>query len=944
VPSSRIGPYEVLGELGRGGVGVVYRARGPDGADVALKLLLRPDSPERIARFRREAELQGLFSRAEGFVPLLESGATPDGKPWLASHFLPGGTLRARLAKGPLAIDHVVALGRALASAMARAHARGLVHRDLKPENVLFDEEDRPLVADLGLAKLVDGAPGAVSLGLSLTGQARGTYGYMPAEQARDAKHAAPSADIFALGAILYECLACRPAFSGDSAVELLVALEKGAFEPLARARPDAPRWLADVVERCLALDPASRPRDGAELERALEKPRRRVKWSLVAVAAALALVAPPLAALVWRARRAPEPPVADPAPATVQGPATSRPMATSWALPPFEPDPDPLAPGSGFFTWKLTKPPAVLGSFAWSHSEGVNHIAVSPDGKLALSGGADGRVKLWDVASGRALRTIRPAGKFMHILSVAFTRDSRSIVAASMEGDLLRLDLVARRELARVHVGELWSIAVLPDGRALVGCRDGMVRLVDLDSRSVVDSIDAGAGEICALALSPDGSLGAAGCSGGALVLFSTSRLAIVRTLPAPGTRVLGTILDRRGRAIAGCEDGRVRVWEARTGRELAFANFPGVSHEAIAETPDELRLVSATADGTVWVGDLDGLRRPRPLGAHAGRASGVAVSPDGRIVFSCGGDRTVRLWDLEKGGPIGEPPGHRGAVTALAASPDGKTIVSGGEDRTVRIWDRATRACVRTLRGHEALLRAVALSSDGARLMTSSDDATIRLWDLATGRELTVLRGPQADVTGVAFVGSTVLSCSRDRTLRSWDPASGALLRSYDLGTVEAWSMAVTRDGRRATLGDKDDQMWACDLESGDVRPIFVQRSPHADKPIFFQALDAEGRIGFSGGLGGALHVWGVEGGVIKSLLHGCQVFGVAPVPDSKKVVTAAYEDQLRLWDVTGSSEPESLLMLPHDHGCSLTATRTSLVAGTARGVVLDFAFEKR
>src|SRR5581483_12298266 len=151
---------------------------------------------------------------AEGFVPLLDAGDSPHG-PWLVMPYVPGGTLRQRLARGPLSVAETVALGVELGRALGRAAAMGVVHRDLKPENVLFDAAGRSLIADLGLAKhFEEGAPGASqSVSLSRDGTILGTAGYMAPEQLVDAKSVGPEADVFSLGAVLYACLAGVPAY-----------------------------------------------------------------------------------------------------------------------------------------------------------------------------------------------------------------------------------------------------------------------------------------------------------------------------------------------------------------------------------------------------------------------------------------------------------------------------------------------------------------------------------------------------------------------------------------------------------------------------------------------------------------------------------------------------------------------------------------------------------
>jgi tetratricopeptide (TPR) repeat protein/tRNA A-37 threonylcarbamoyl transferase component Bud32 len=295
--STDIAPgYETLREIGRGGMGRVYLARARDGREVAVKVLARTVKKEAVDRFERERRLLAMFTAGEGFVPLLDAGAGPSG-PFVVMPFMPGGTLRDRLRRGPLPIDEALALGRSLAAALGRAHERGVVHRDLKPENVLYTADGEPLVADLGLARhFSSDAPDAgLSVQLTKTGELRGTAGYMAPEQVDDARSAGPTADVFSLGAILYEALAGKPAFQGETVFELLVSVAAGSFEPLKSARPDVPGSLAATVERALAAAPGARFADGGALRRALDSegaPAGRRVPLLLALAALVALAA----------------------------------------------------------------------------------------------------------------------------------------------------------------------------------------------------------------------------------------------------------------------------------------------------------------------------------------------------------------------------------------------------------------------------------------------------------------------------------------------------------------------------------------------------------------------------------------------------------------------------------------------------------------------------
>ena len=291
----RIGSYEVLSELGRGGMGVVFRARSPEGRDVAVKVLAATDEA-----FEREVRLLASFSLADGFVPVIDTGSER-GRRFLVMPFVAGGTLRARMRQGPLPVAEAVSILSSVARAMGRAHERGIVHRDLKPENILFDgapgsRPARPLVADLGLAKHFrrDVLGASKSAAASETGVIAGTVGYMAPEQLDDANRARPPSDVFAIGAMLYEALTGKRPFEGQGLLGYARALREAPARP-SSVRREVPRWLDRAVLRALAHEEEARFADARVFARALvgEAAPGRRRWLILA---APIVVAP----LVW--------------------------------------------------------------------------------------------------------------------------------------------------------------------------------------------------------------------------------------------------------------------------------------------------------------------------------------------------------------------------------------------------------------------------------------------------------------------------------------------------------------------------------------------------------------------------------------------------------------------------------------------------------------------
>jgi serine/threonine protein kinase len=262
----RIGSYEILDRIAQGATSAVFKARRQDGLEVAIKVLARAE-PEIVARFEREKRLLRLFSEERGFVPMLDSGRSGDG-PYIVMPLMPGGTLRHKLMKGPLSLEDTLTLGHEVALALGIAHANGMVHRDMKPENILFTKDGVPLIADLGLAKhFMFGE----TLSVSQTGAFTGTAGYAAPEQVHDAKSAGPAADVFSLGAILYECLVGVPAFTGRDMIELFRRVAEARHEPLAAKRKGTPLWLCRVIEKALERSAQERFPHGIALAQALE-------------------------------------------------------------------------------------------------------------------------------------------------------------------------------------------------------------------------------------------------------------------------------------------------------------------------------------------------------------------------------------------------------------------------------------------------------------------------------------------------------------------------------------------------------------------------------------------------------------------------------------------------------------------------------------------------
>lgn len=253
-PGDVVGPYTIQSPLGEGGMARVFKAVGPNGQVVALKFVRAELAVQEMFRKRFAREVRtAIRVDHPHVVPVLASGEH-DGVPYMAQPYIQGGSLQDRLdGGGYLELEVAVTLCLEVAKGVGALHSHGLVHRDLKPANILLDEEGHAFVADFGLAKDPE-----ASL-ITTPGQAVGSLDYMAPEQIRG-EHVTPSADVYSLGCVMFECLTGRPPFSHLRGMQVLWGhLQETPADPCA-ARPELPKGLAWAVNRALEKDPASRP------------------------------------------------------------------------------------------------------------------------------------------------------------------------------------------------------------------------------------------------------------------------------------------------------------------------------------------------------------------------------------------------------------------------------------------------------------------------------------------------------------------------------------------------------------------------------------------------------------------------------------------------------------------------------------------------------------
>lgn len=435
---------------------------------------------------------------------------------------------------------------------------------------------------------------------------------------------------------------------------------------------------------------------------------------------------------------------------------------------------------------------------------DGLTAVAVTPDGKLAITASTDATARVWNVDRGRSSAVLRghAPGGFAEgargIWAAAVSDDSRTSVTAGLDGTARVWNMQTGEPVAKLDVrgGAVLAVALAPDGsRVATGSEDGTLRTWDVATGRELAAVRESESWVMQVAFSPDGSLVAAsGTDSGGAVLRDATTLRPRARLAAGHVSEL--VFSAGGRSVAtGSFGGTARVWDTATGAERAVVDGHGEFGVEVAFTPDGKRIASAGTAGTVKTWEVATGRVLFEL-RHPGEVGDVAFSADGRYLATAGGNQTARVWDAATGRLLRELRGHRQPVWFVAFLP-GDRLATAGADGTVRVWSALPERTTTELRAHTAVVNDVALAPDGSVVATASADSTARIWDARTGHLRATLARHDDDVTGARFSpnGRLLVTLGGDDA-RLWDARTGRL-RSMLRGET-GWRAAFTPDSR--------------------------------------------------------------------------------------------------------------------------------------------------
>jgi len=881
-----IGDYELLEELGRGAMGVVFRARQRSlDREVAIKVILGSAlaSPAERERFRLEARAAASLEHSH-IVPIYEVGHEDD-YDYYSMALVVGGTLGARMGEEQFDRRDAVKLVIKMAQAIKAAHRQGIIHRDLKPDNILLDEKGEPHVSDFGLACRLE-----QESTLTLSGQIMGTPQYMAPEQADTAS--APittAADQYSLGTILYELLAGVPTFRGDSILQTLRMVATAAPKPLHQHDSSIDRDLETIVLRTLEKKPADRYESlGAfadDLEAWLEfrpiaaRPptmrerifkwmrRRPVHAALVATAVLLLLtlgVGGPITAV--RQARLHEQAAAASREA-VQQSAQNRLLAYTASM--------NLA---GVAMYDHTMFPTIQHKLEeWRPKEQESQDDLRGWEWFYLASFAD-----------QSAHSIHPKGEAIQGLELAPSGKIFTCFSANSKSFEIRETATGRLvKTIPAHQQRLVAVTWSPDGNHLAtASRDGTVAVWSANSGKLEKQTRLSSSTPTGVSWRPDG----------AEILVSTAENHLHR-LDASTLESVGVIETRVVKILARFFDG------------------PGL----VSWSPDSKAFVVAGVpqnfNDMVWLYRMDSLDGPAVrIKEHKGAVTDIAWSPDGSLFASAGWDGLIKIWNSD-GEPVRVLQGHTGKIQGIARRPDGAALVSATKNRELFVWDVRSGEIIDKLPGHTKAISVVDWSSDGKFIVTGDEEGGVKIWETGRNRVAQVLYQVPAPIQSLRTSpdGKTFLCGLTQKKIQFVDVSTGEAPEALKDEFDHTWIMDWSADGKHivvATVGASRERER---LSGFSLLRIDGLSRMAGHPPIRIEGPSPIGLAWEPGGhrvatcsYGGYMGIWDTE---TKAMVHELSAESTPPLwavswsPDAKYLVATGMKHRRMLFDSEGT-----------------------------------------